>query len=278
MNTGALIGRAEALARGLGFSEPQGARCGWCGRPLAPLGIEFGGRVVWVGSERCGCEGEEAAERREAAARAEGEAKAREAEVAEAGVARRFMGAVVEDPRCAAYLRAFGDRPGRGLYIFGGVGTGKTHHASAVARSFVEAGYRVRLATTIGMLESIQETFGREASSREACREFTRCDVLVLDDLGKESASSWSVMTLFQVVNARYEALLPTVVTSQYGPDGIAARLGRGGERETAEAIASRLRGTSDVVRLSGPDRRASRKTAGGDAVVCLGHLAAGRP
>lgn len=249
-----------ARAAGVPFREPPERPCPFCGCALTPLGVALNGRIAWVGHKDCGCDGaqEEAKRSQEAkeAALLEESRRTRAAMLRGVGISRRFSAAAVDDGQCAAYLRRFGDVRGDGLYIYGGVGAGKTALANALAREFADAGYRVILTTTIGMLEKIQDTYGTEASSLKACHGYGECDVLVLDDLGKESASAWSMMTLFQVLNMRYEAMLPTIATTQYAPGAIAKRLGRGGERETAEAIASRLRGTMEVVHLAGGDRR----------------------
>ncbi len=56
--------------------------------------------------------------------------------------------------------------------------------------------------------------------------------------------------TLFQIINDRYENMKPTVVTSQYAPDALKSRMGRSGERESAEAIVERLKETCRLVVL----------------------------
>lgn len=250
----------EAEGMGLATDEMPELACEYCGKRLDPLGIVLNGRVAWVGRQECGCDGEAEAARIEAERKRmheNAERKlAQERKLRTAGIAKRYASAEVTNAQCANYLREFAECNGSGLYIHGGVGTGKTALASALARKFVEAGYKVILTTSIGMLESIQETYGSEASSRDACHGYGECDVLVIDDMGKESASSWSVMTLFQIVNMRYESMLPTIVTSQYTLYGLAKRLSRSGESETAEAIVSRLGGTCEEVRLPGGDRR----------------------
>ena len=89
-----------------------------------------------------------------------------------------------------------------------------------------------------------------------AVARYAKCDVLVLDDLGKEDATEWSVGTVFSVLDARYEDMRPTIVTSNYAPGALADRLARRGERVTAEAIASRISQTCRPVYLGGRDRR----------------------
>ena len=93
-------------------------------------------------------------------------------------------------------------------------------------------------------------------STEAAVARYAKCDVLVLDDLGKEDATEWSVGTVFSVLDARYEDMRPTIVTSNYAPGALADRLARRGERVTAEAIASRISQTCRPVYLGGRDRR----------------------
>ena len=208
----------EAKERGLNAPKSGNAECPWCGRMLEPRGVMLNGRVAWVAYEPCGCDGEAAA--------------AKEAE------------------------ERFGSDDGRGLYIHGSVGTGKTYLASALACTFIDAGYSVVLTTTLAMLEDIQDTYGKEASSLDAVLRFASSDVLILDDLGKESASAWSASMIFQIVNYRYEAMRPLIVTSQYDLAGLEKRIARQGEHESARAIVSRLRQMCHEIKLSGEDRR----------------------
>ena len=73
---------------------------------------------------------------------------------------------------------------------------------------------------------------------------------------GKEDAKEWSSNMMFLVINARYENMRPTIFTSNYSPQALSKRLGRKGETETAEAIASRLSETTIPIHLTGPDMR----------------------
>lgn len=77
-------------------------------------------------------------------------------------------------------------------------------------------GMKVVFVTTREMLGSIQDTFDTGSSSAEVASRYTGCDLLILDDIGKESSSDWSLSTLFDVVNSRYSDLKPTIFTSQY--------------------------------------------------------------
>lgn len=252
----AFVTLRDAEELGLTFEEPACCTCPWCGRVLEPLGAVLFGRVRWISHERCGCEGEarhEEAECEETRKHVE-EAMARR--VAASGVKERYRDARTSIPAIASYLDGYDDNAGSGLYIHGEVGSGKTYAATALTRALVYAGYSVILTTTTAMLDSIQDAYGRGHTSADGIGRFMACDMLVLDDMGKENGSGWAVSTLFQVINARYESMRPIVITSQYGLDGLERRLARGGERESAAATVSRLRQICADVCLQSFDRR----------------------
>lgn len=244
MDRAGLITLEQARAAGPSFDEPEPRACPHCGAALEPLGAALAGRVAWVSAAPCPCEG----------AVSEREAR-REKVLARAGIPRRYWAAEADRPEFAEYIASFAGNGGAGLYIHGGVGAGKTHAASAMARLFAEAGYEVAFTTAKGMLERVKATFD-EGGTEAAVARYAKCDVLVLDDLGKEDATEWSVGTVFSVLDARYEDMRPTIVTSNYAPGALADRLARRGERVTAEAIASRISQTCRPVYLGGRDRR----------------------
>ena len=253
-------------ARELGLEPPapDPVACPYCGKKLERRGISVGGRVLWVSHEPCGCPGEtEQAEKQaayEAAERLEEDRK----RLTRAGIARRYLDAEISDPICLAYVKSYPAGRGIGLYIHGRVGTWKSTNASGIARTLLLSGRTVIMTSALKILSDVRETFDSRSSAKEELDRYLRCEVLVLDDLGKESASPWSVMTLFDVVNTRYEAMLPTIYTSQYDLESLGRRLSRAHERETADAIVSRIRETCIDVGLYGPDKRRPPVSAGG--------------
>lgn len=251
-----LVTPEEALARGLVHEVPAPARCAHCGRPLRPLGVPVFGSVAWVSHEPCECDGAER-ERREEERRALDEMAAeRERRLERSGIPLRFRKATPTEARCAAYADALPGSGPNGLFIHGPVGTGKTHNAAAVAIAASDRGLRTVFTSAITIFSSIRETFDGGGSSKRALERYSSCEMLVLDDLGKESSSRWSLMTLFTIVNTRYEGMRPTVVTSQYTLSQLRSRLASTGEAETAAAIASRIAATCADVELTGPDLR----------------------
>ena len=229
----------DARELGLGPEAPEPYLCPHCGKPLERLGISVGGRVLWVSHEPCGCPGELEAAEREAALKASQDEEERRARIAKAGVKRRYYDAVMTDPTCEAFVKSYVPRRGMGLFIHGPVGTGGVVMTSALR-----------------ILSDVRDTFDTGASAKRELERYLSCEALVLDDLGKESASRWSVMTLYDLVNTRYEAMLTTIYTSQYSLPALQERLSRAHETETAKAIVSRIRETCLEVRLYGFDLR----------------------
>lgn len=244
-----LLTYTEAKARKMDVPEPDPVSCEWCGSPLEPIGMTgFRGAFHWIGAEPCGCEGA-AREREEQRRREELEEKSRLREAfVRCGVKRRFLDATVCHAGLSAYLDGFSDSPGVGLYICGPSRAGKTYAASAIAMAFCASGYRTIMTTSLSMLDAVKASFDGDA--KRGIARFASCDVLIIDDIGKESANSWVMTTLFQIVNERYEAMRPTIVTSQYLPDELMRRMSRNGEKESAIAITERLKETCRLVHL----------------------------
>lgn len=237
---------------------PTTRRCPHCGAELRPLTLHalFGGREHVVGWEPCQCEGarmereERLAAEEERRRREEAERRRRAYE--RAGIKPRFIDA--ESPMAARILE--GVRRGMGAYICGPVGTGKTHLASAVARMAVDEGMSVRVTDMLGILAAFKATYGGEGSEDAVLGRLSRCRLLVIDDLGKEAPTEWTLGQVFRVINDRYENMRPVVVTTQFGKSDLIRRLARHGDAETAVAIVSRLSETCRKVELTGTDRR----------------------
>lgn len=249
----------EAKAEGIEFEPPEERKCRFCGKPLEWIGNRASdGKLHWLYTKSCGCEGQRAEdERREAEKRHQQEEERKRSfqrKLANAGIARMYFDAVVSQKLCIDFVQNYADGNGRGLYIVGGVGAGKTYEASAIASSFLWSGYSVIVCTSLSMLDQIYAN--QHGQQTRGTDDYCRADLLVIDDLGKENANQWAVTTLFQVVDSRYADLKPTVFTSQYPLQSLLARMSRSGERESAEAIVSRIAGTCDVVELRNGDRR----------------------
>ena len=156
----------------------------------------------------------------------------------------RFRTATTDEP--------LGDE---GVYLFGPVGTGKTHRAAAWANQAIEAGLRVRWITVPAYLEDKRAAMSG-APAPATAEELASCDVLVLDDLGTEKATEWAREVLFGLVNRAYEADVQLLVTSNRRLADLASHLG--------DRIASRIAEICVPHEMCGPDRRLQAARARG--------------
>lgn len=123
--------------------------------------------------------------------------------------------------------KAFSERPEGWLLLKGGFGCGKTHLAAAIANASIELVRPVLFKTVPDLLDHLRSTFAPSSSTSfdETFDQVRSAPVLILDDLGTESSTSWAQEKLFQVFNHRYSALLPTVVTTNHDLEEIPLRL-----------------------------------------------------
>lgn len=237
---------------------PSTTECPHCGAQLEVRYVVLAGRRTFCGWKPCGCPGAVAERdersRLEARAKAEEAAAKRRRAYERAGIKPRFMTAA--SPMAEGIAAKV--EQGRGAYICGPVGTGKTHLASAVARLLVDGGTSVRVTDMLGVLAAIKGTYGGDGTEDGVLSRLSRVGCLVLDDLGKESPTDWTLGQVFRIVNDRYENMRPVIVTTQYGKGDLIRRLAKNGDEETAVAIVSRLAEMCDKYELQGRDRRLS--------------------
>lgn len=151
--------------------------------------------------------------------------------------------------QCLAYAEReslFRDKR-NGLLIFGGIGSGKTHLAAAIANQMIDRGIPSLFATFSSHLEHIREEFDHTGQKKYLSM-MKNTPMLVIDDLGKEKRSDWTQQVLYDVINYRYEHLLPIIITSNFDADGMANYVGG--------AIWSRLYEMCGAVETKGKDYR----------------------
>jgi DNA replication protein DnaC len=111
--------------------------------------------------------------------------------------------------------KSYAEVPMGWLALVGGYGSGKTHLAAAIANYQQDRGTNVIFVTIPDLLDYLRVTFSPNSGSFDRRFNMVRnAPLLVLDDLGTESATAWAREKLFQLLNHRYVANLPTVLTS----------------------------------------------------------------
>lgn len=118
-------------------------------------------------------------------------------------------------------------RTGRGLIFTGEIGTGKTRLASAIALQLLRARYRVRMARTWAVINDIREnTYGNQGSGRQVVAAYKKPDLLILEEVGVQRGTEDEMLLLYDVIEARYSDLKPTLLISNQPIDKLHEYLG----------------------------------------------------
>ncbi len=147
---------------------------------------------------------------------------------------------------------------GQGMFIGGGCGSGKTHLSAAIALSLMEKGYYVILESSIDILAAVKSAYDTRAyGEADGLEPYLQCDLLVIDDLGKEQCTPWAASMLYRLINYRYCEMKPTIITTNYDMEHLVDRLTPHGDSPSAaEAIISRIGESSIGVSMNFADRR----------------------
>src|ERR1700742_4881909 len=140
---------------------------------------------------------------------------------------------------------------GRGLWIFGDTGTGKTTLAMLISKAALESGKSVAIYSLPKLLARIRRTYDSEPGSDNYLSFFdklTSVDLLHIDDLGAEKRSDWVLEQLYALVNERYEARRSMIITTNLAHPEL--------EEQIGGRTVSRLTQMCDEVEVRGSDRR----------------------
>lgn len=109
----------------------------------------------------------------------------------------------------------YAKRPTGMMVLTGDYGAGKTHLAAAIANSLTQRGQNVLFVVVPDLLDHLRATFapGSATSFDRRFEETRNAPHLVLDDFGTENATPWAREKLFQIIDFRYVAQLPTIIT-----------------------------------------------------------------
>jgi DNA replication protein DnaC len=136
----------------------------------------------------------------------------------------------------------------KGLYIYGGVGTGKTHIAYAIQKRWYELGQLSLFWNMTELIDEIRSDFNRTEKEFIGESVLNYQKLLFLDDIGAEKPTEWVEEKIYLIVNKRYNDMLPTIFTSNLGINELSDRVG--------DRIASRIVEMCEIINLEGEDRR----------------------
>ncbi|MDR2525933.1 MAG: ATP-binding protein [Oscillospiraceae bacterium] len=165
---------------------------------------------------------------------------------------RKQMGQVLAF--CRQYAEAFAPEQSVSLLFEGPTGLGKTHLSLAIARGVIEKGYGVIYGSAQNLFHRLErEHFARAGENRgEAEQALLECDLLILDDLGAEFSTSFTVSALYNLLNTRINRHLPTIINTNLN---IHQR-----EEFYSQRVTSRILGHYTTLRFLGGDVRQAKR------------------
>jgi len=265
---------SQAISNGHYTLETPTIECGFCNKKLEQTGYYIKGNSLFakwrtIGRyERCSCKesiiywekfDKEEAEKKAEEIRLEAEKLCREnleklmkySNLGERFKTRTFETFIQNKENhnayevCKDYSENFKklQNKGIGLLITGSYGAGKTHLAAAITHSLIKQNIHVVFGTLITLLGKVKASYGDYAKENEdtIINKYLNCNLLIIDDLGKEKPTEWIMEKLYYIINCRYENNKPIVITSNYSDTKLIDRLTIKEDSGTAEAIVSRL-------------------------------------
>lgn len=147
---------------------------------------------------------------------------------------------------CKTYATDF-SKKSSSLLLYGHTGLGKTHLSLAIAGKVVEAGHGVIYSSAQNLFNKLEkEKFGRSDGNTE--ENILGCDLLIIDDLGAEFTTQFTVSALYNIVNSRELEDKPTIISTNLTPEQLLSTY--------SERIASRILNNYTLLRFDGTDIR----------------------
>ena len=199
--------------------------CGKCGTPKQTI-VEIFGKIR---TPMCLCKCEVEKKNREEEERKRIEFEARVKKMRRAGFPEEemqnwtFSNDDLANDRITKAMQRYVDnfadlrKIGKGLLLYGSIGTGKTYAACEVANALIDKGYPVHVTNFSRVLNTLQGTFEKQ----QYIDELNRYQLLVIDDLGIERETAFAKEQVFNVIDARYRAGLPMIITTNLSIESI---------------------------------------------------------
>jgi DNA replication protein DnaC len=148
---------------------------------------------------------------------------------------------------------------GRGLWLMGDTGTGKTTLAMLVSKAALQDSRSVAIYSLPKLLARIRRTYDSEPGGDSYLSFFERLtsvDLLHIDDLGAEKRSDWVLEQLYALVNERYEAQRSMLVTTNLDQQALEEQIG-------SRTVSRLVEICGDPLPLFGPDHRVQARAVG---------------
>lgn len=139
----------------------------------------------------------------------------------------------------------------KGLLLYGPVGTGKSYHAACIVNALIDKGYPCLMTNFSRLVNTIQGMYDGKQKYIDGLNKF---DLLVIDDLSAERDTEYMNEIVFNIIDSRYRAGLPLIVTTNLTADEI-----KNPADIKKQRTFSRLLEMTIPVEVNGVDRRRNK-------------------
>lgn len=155
---------------------------------------------------------------------------------------------------CKEYAAEFGGPP-KNLLLYGSTGLGKTFLSTCIADAVSARGFSVAYDTSINIIAAYESIkFGSGDTNAAAGRtvRYEHADLLIVDDMGTEMGTTFTVSTLYNLINNRLNTHLPMIINTNIPPEAL--------REKYSPAVYSRLLGEFTTLPFIGDDIRLLKK------------------
>lgn len=154
---------------------------------------------------------------------------------------------------CVSYAENFSEKS-PSILMSGATGLGKTFLSLSIASAVIEKGYGVIYSSAQNLLNSLEkEKFSSSGSG--ALDDVLECDLLIIDDLGTEFSTSFTVAAVYNIINTRINTGKPVIINTNLSLSEL--------QDTYSERIVSRLIGEYTILKFVGNDIRQIKKLEG---------------
>lgn len=150
---------------------------------------------------------------------------------------------------CRNYAEDF-DKDSPSVYMHGPTGLGKTHLSLAIAKAAVKKGCNVIYASAPSLFSTLEkERFNRQTATDGRTEEkIEEADLVIIDDLGAEFSTQFTVSCVYNIINSRLLSKKPTIINTNLTPQEL--------EDKYSQRITSRITGNYVSLMFFGRDIR----------------------
>ena len=138
------------------------------------------------------------------------------------------------------------------VLFFGGTGLGKTHLSLAIAAAALGKGLGAIYSPAQNLLHKLEKEHFKGNGDGHFLEDVLECDVLIIDDLGTEFATSFTQASIYNIINTRLLSGKPTVISTNLNMEELADRY--------TPRVASRIIGSYALKQFSGNDVRQQKR------------------